>query len=172
MDGKRTENLFETIKQVLAKALVHFYPLTGRFKQDPDGRFIVNAQEKVYHLLKQLQTVTFVSLAILQSLISRNTENLFMLAMKRRIFSGCECNAGEQIGRPLTKSTIESVHIQSLDDYIEATSRKIPPHEAFVGNKWFRLPSNDIDFGWGSPKQFTNANPQKGNSYRSCPEQG
>ncbi|KAJ4956573.1 hypothetical protein NE237_013356 [Protea cynaroides] len=41
MDGKRIENLFETIKQALAKALAHFNPLAGRFKQHPDGKFML-----------------------------------------------------------------------------------------------------------------------------------
>ncbi|XP_043715554.1 omega-hydroxypalmitate O-feruloyl transferase-like [Telopea speciosissima] len=41
-DGtRRTENLCETIKQALAKVLVHFYPFAGSLVQSPDGRFMV-----------------------------------------------------------------------------------------------------------------------------------
>ncbi|XP_042511725.1 omega-hydroxypalmitate O-feruloyl transferase-like [Macadamia integrifolia] len=38
---RRTENLFETIKQALAKVLVHFYPFAGSLVQCPDGNFMV-----------------------------------------------------------------------------------------------------------------------------------
>ncbi|KAJ4956845.1 hypothetical protein NE237_013628 [Protea cynaroides] len=337
MDGKRTENLFETIKQALAKALVHFYPLAGRFKQDPDGRFVVKCigegvpfveavancdlgefgdftipnlpklrklihasnevknpldvppfavqvtrfkcggfvlgiatnhsicdgaalmafmkswadlarglplsvppfldrsimkprqllnnisptredvskvplirrdvqsvfksfcfdPKKLMHLKKiamedgNIKKVTDFELIIafmwcartkaLKINIAEPSKLLIAIDGRKRLGSslpkgyfgnaiyvpGCECSAGELIERPLSfavdqmKSAIESVPIQSLNDYIEAASRKIPLDEAIVGNKWSRLPSNDIDFGWGSPKQFTNASPQK-----------
>ncbi|XP_042511122.1 omega-hydroxypalmitate O-feruloyl transferase-like isoform X2 [Macadamia integrifolia] len=41
-DGtRRTENLCETIKQALAKVLVHFYPFAGRLVKGSDDNFMV-----------------------------------------------------------------------------------------------------------------------------------
>ncbi|KAJ4956909.1 hypothetical protein NE237_013692 [Protea cynaroides] len=337
MDGKRTENLFETIKKALAKALVHFYPLAGRFKQDPDGRFMVKCtgegvpfveavancdlrefgdfaipdlpkQRQLIHACSEaknlfdippfavqvtrflcggivlgiainhcmcdgaalmafmkswaelarglpLSVPPFLDRSIMKPrqllnnvspmredvlrvpLLRRDEQSLFksfcfdpqklmhlkkiamedgtikrvtdfeliiafiwcartkalkiniaepaklLIAMdgRKRLGSSlpkgyfgnaiylpcCECSAGELIERPLSfavgkiKSTIESKHIQLLDNKIEVTSKKISLDEAFLVSKWSRLPSSDIDFGWGSPKQFTWASPQK-----------
>ncbi|XP_042487704.1 omega-hydroxypalmitate O-feruloyl transferase-like [Macadamia integrifolia] len=93
------------------------------------------------------------------------------------LITGCECSAGELIENPLCfavdliKRGLELEFIQSLDNYVnyiqfvkvtvEAARTELLLDRAFVGNKWSRFLSNDIDFGWGGPTQIANACPQK-----------